>query len=80
MLDVLKIRWWKQKRGGAKCNKEDNKKGSTGKASELTLLNVGGVFVVLLGGIGCAFFVAFGEFIWKTQRKKEEGRVCFFIT
>ncbi|KAG1653683.1 Glutamate receptor ionotropic, kainate 2 [Nymphon striatum] len=74
MLDVLKIRWWRQKRGGAKCNKEDSKKGSTGTANELSLANVGGVFVVLLCGTGFAFIIAFIEFLWKTQRNKEDGR------
>ncbi|KAG1653679.1 Glutamate receptor ionotropic, kainate 2 [Nymphon striatum] len=78
MLDVLKIRWWRQKRGGAKCNKEDSKKGSTGTANELSLANVGGVFVVLLCGTGFAFIIAFIEFLWKTQRNKEDGRVNNF--
>lgn len=32
-------------------------------ASELNLSNVGGVFVVLLGGMGLALVVAMGEFI-----------------
>lgn len=32
-------------------------------ASELNLSNVGGVFVVLMGGMGLALVVAIGEFV-----------------
>ncbi|KAG1652211.1 Glutamate receptor ionotropic, kainate 2 [Nymphon striatum] len=73
LLDVLKIKWWKQKRGGNNCN-EDEEKGSTGTANELSLANVGGVFVVLLGGLGCSGIVAVIEFIWKSRKVSDEKR------
>ena len=38
------------------------------KANELTLANVGGVFVVLLAGMGLACLIAVFEFIWKSRR------------
>ena len=40
-------------------------------ASELNLSNVGGVFVVLMGGMGLALVVAIGEFLlecWDISR------------
>ena len=37
------------------------------KASELSLANVGGVFVVLLAGMGLACLIAVFEFIWKSR-------------
>ncbi|CAG0882501.1 unnamed protein product [Cyprideis torosa] len=63
---VLKNRWWKLRRGGGKCKDEAAKSG--GSANELGLANVGGVFVVLLGGIGIACLIAVCEFIWKSRK------------
>ena len=37
------------------------------KANELSLANVGGVFVVLLAGMGLACLIAVFEFIWKSR-------------
>ncbi|XP_069184022.1 glutamate receptor ionotropic, kainate 2 isoform X2 [Procambarus clarkii] len=57
---ILKEKWFRQKRGGGRCREEA---GGSSMASELNLSNVGGVFVVLLGGMGLALVVAMGEFI-----------------
>jgi ionotropic glutamate receptor len=38
------------------------------KANELSLANVGGVFVVLLAGMGLACLIAVFEFIWKSRQ------------
>ena len=43
---------------------DDNK----AKASELSLANVGGVFVMLLAGMGLACLIAVFEFIWKSRK------------
>ena len=64
-LLILKERWWKQKKGGGKCI-DDSKKGS-GSVTPLKIDNVGGVFVVLLGGLSFSLFVAILEFIWKAR-------------
>lgn len=64
-LHVLKTRWWKEKRGGGQCAKDEDR---VNKANELTLANVGGVFVVLLAGMGMACLIAVFEFIWKSRR------------
>nr|APZ81407.1 ionotropic receptor 75q [Adelphocoris lineolatus] len=55
-LDELKKKWWKEKRGGGSCLESPS-----GGAEDLGLDNVGGVFVVLLGGCIFATFLAFGE-------------------
>ena len=65
ILHTLKERWWKQKKGGGACLDEGKKSGSVQK---LSLGNVGGVFVVLLGGLSLSFFLAICEFIWKTRK------------
>lgn len=70
-LHTLKDRWWKQKRGGGQCSEES--KG--GQVTELSLANVGGVFVVLLGGLGLSFLVAICEFMWRA-RKTTSDKVC----
>lgn len=55
-------------------SKEDNQKaGST--ANELGLANVGGVFVVLMGGMGVACVIAVCEFVWKSRKVAVEERV-----
>ncbi|XP_050563154.1 glutamate receptor ionotropic, kainate 2 isoform X3 [Spodoptera frugiperda] len=77
-LHILKTKWWKEKRGGGSCRDETSKSSST--ANELGLANVGGVFVVLMGGMGVACVIAVCEFVWKSRKvavdeRKEE--VCF---
>lgn len=53
-------------RGGGACSGEDSKKGSG--VNELSLANVGGVFVGLLGGLGFSFIVALFEFFWRAMK------------
>jgi len=64
-LHALKDRWWKQKRGGGACS-DESKKGSA--VNELSLGNVGGVFVVLLGGFAFSLIVALCEFMWRARK------------
>ncbi|CAH1993009.1 unnamed protein product [Acanthoscelides obtectus] len=71
-LHILKTRWWKEKRGGGKCLDETTKTSST--ANELGLANVGGVFVVLIGGMGVACVIAVCEFVWKSRKTAVEER------
>lgn len=73
MLHILKNRWWKERRGGGTCT--DDGKGSG--VTELSLANVGGVFVVLLGGLGLSFLVAIAEFMWRARRSgSTRDRMC----
>ncbi|XP_069985019.1 glutamate receptor ionotropic, kainate 2 isoform X2 [Penaeus vannamei] len=69
-LHVLKRKWWKEKRGGGTCQDDESK--SSSKANELGLNNVGGVFVVLLAGMGLASVVAVCEFVWKSRKLATE--------
>jgi len=45
------------------------------KANELSLANVGGVFVVLLAGMGLACLIAVFEFIWKSRQLATDDHV-----
>ncbi|XP_047500092.1 glutamate receptor ionotropic, kainate 2-like [Penaeus chinensis] len=72
---TLKEKWFRQKRGGGKCKEEA---GGSSMASELNLPNVGGVFVVLIGGMGLALVVALGEFVlycWEISREDEKSLI-----
>ncbi|XP_069951466.1 glutamate receptor ionotropic, kainate 2-like [Cherax quadricarinatus] len=69
-LQALRTRWWKQEKGGGQCKDDESK--SSSKANELGLNNVGGVFVVLLTGMGLASVVAVCEFIWKSRKLATE--------
>ncbi|XP_028173814.1 glutamate receptor ionotropic, kainate 2 isoform X4 [Ostrinia furnacalis] len=78
-LHILKTKWWKEKRGGGSCRDDTSKSSST--ANELGLGNVGGVFVVLMGGMGVACVIAVCEFVWKSRKvavdeRKEEASLC----
>ncbi|CAG0921786.1 unnamed protein product [Notodromas monacha] len=70
VLYQLKTKWWKQKRGGGKCKEAGS--GTGGQAAPLGLPNVGGVFVVLLGGMGVACLIAAVEFMWESKSVSEE--------
>ncbi|XP_045122120.1 LOW QUALITY PROTEIN: glutamate receptor ionotropic, kainate 2-like [Portunus trituberculatus] len=71
-LHILKEKWFKQKRGGGKCKEEA---GGSSMASELNLSNVGGVFVVLMGGMGLALVVAIGEFLLECWDIAKEDQI-----
>ncbi|CAF0769509.1 unnamed protein product [Brachionus calyciflorus] len=75
-LQELYIKWWEKegKDPNHKCEKFDDKKKDS--ASELSLANVGGIFVVLSVGLILSFLVAILEFYWKTrQHPKEKGNL-----
>ena len=48
-------------------------KSESGKAASLSIANVGGIFVVLLAGLGIACITAFVEYLW-TGRKTRRAR------
>lgn len=66
VLEVLKNRWWKEKRGGGACDIEDSQGGEGVK--ELTLANVGGVFVVLAMGITASFILCAVEIYTRSSK------------
>lgn len=75
VLHILKTRWWKQRKGGGRCLTEE--KGDAASAAELGLKNVGGVFVVMVGGFVMSIFVACCEFMWKARKLATEAGVSF---
>ncbi|BFZ10283.1 hypothetical protein BsWGS_13322 [Bradybaena similaris] len=76
VIDELYNKWWKKELGGGKCVEEEGS--PAGKAAELGVENVGGVFVVLMGGVVIGFFVSLCEFMWKARKnaKKDKQTLC----
>jgi len=71
VLHKLRVKWWKQKRGGGACES----KGGGGGVSPLGLDNVAGVFVVTILGCAIASVFAIIEFLVGTrQSAKDIGR------
>nr|CAD7589583.1 unnamed protein product [Timema genevievae] len=54
---------------------QDETSKSSSAANELGLANVGGVFVVLMGGMGVACVIAVCEFVWKSRKVAVEERI-----
>jgi hypothetical protein len=76
-LQELYTKWWEKedKDLSQKCDNTDDKKKDS--ANELSLANVGGVFVVLAVGLCLSFIVAILEFIWKARQTSDDN-VLFF--
>ena len=70
-LYKLKIKWWKQKRGGGACQAEK----SGGGVKPLGLSNVAGVFLVTMLGCFIAAVFALIEFLYGTRQTAEVGGV-----
>ena len=69
-LHILKNRWWKQRRGGGKCDESTKKT----EANELSFDSFGGVFVVLIAGMGIACLISVLEFFWKRRSLEAKTR------
>ncbi|KAF2364828.1 Ionotropic glutamate receptor L-glutamate and glycine-binding domain [Trinorchestia longiramus] len=76
VLHTLKTRWWKERKGGGRCKMEDSSVSTSG-AAELGLDNVGGVFVVLIGGMVMAAFMAVCEFLWNARELATDENASF---
>uniref|UniRef100_A0A6P7GIM5 Glutamate receptor ionotropic, kainate 3-like isoform X2 n=1 Tax=Diabrotica virgifera virgifera TaxID=50390 RepID=A0A6P7GIM5_DIAVI len=73
VLTGLKIKWWKEKRGGGKCtSKEENS-----EATPLDLQNVGGVFLVLFVGSIMATIGSMIELTLYIYRKSKRDNISF---
>ena len=59
-------------------------KGDGGKAASLSIANVGGIFVVLLGGLALACVTACIEYLWtdskENRSKKVRNYFCFIAS
>ncbi|KAK3891725.1 hypothetical protein Pcinc_004391 [Petrolisthes cinctipes] len=73
-LQMLKNKWWQMKRGGGRCHHDNDSRGQR-LASELTLDRIGGVFLVLLAGVGVALVVAVCELVCKSRKQASEKQV-----
>nr|AUF73080.1 ionotropic receptor [Anoplophora chinensis] len=73
VLTSLKIKWWKEKRGGGKCSR----KSEGGAATPLDLQNVGGVFLVLFVGSILAFIGSFVELAVRVYRISKGKKLPF---
>nr|XP_022295209.1 glutamate receptor ionotropic, kainate 2-like [Crassostrea virginica] len=58
IIQSMYDKWWKQKKD------VDCSGGKTQTTNPLTMQNVGGIFLVLIGGTFVGLLVAFGEFLW----------------
>ncbi len=67
---MLKEKWWKQKKGGGKCKVEKDN-----AANELNLKNVGGVFLVLVMGLGVACVIVCMERCFSKKAPSSVSRV-----
>ncbi|XP_074042751.1 glutamate receptor ionotropic, kainate 2 isoform X4 [Leptinotarsa decemlineata] len=67
-MQMLYNKWWRN--SGETCQRNEKKKGS--KANSLGVDNIGGVFVVLLGGLCLAVFVCILEFWYSSTKYKKE--------
>ncbi|KAG7201426.1 hypothetical protein KM043_004186 [Ampulex compressa] len=73
MLTELKKKWWTQKRGGGKCRET----GGQSQAAELSLENVGGVFLVLSTGVALSCFYTAFELLWEVGCTSIRENVSF---
>ena len=73
-IQMLYNKWWKS---SATCQKDE--KGDS-KANALGVENVGGIFVVLLGGLTLSIFIALFEFIWNSKSNATQDKVNVSIT
>lgn len=64
-MQFLYNKWWKS--SGTVCSRDDKNKEA--KASALGFDNIGGVFVVLLAGLGIAVVTACIEFCWYARNR-----------
>jgi len=74
-LAELKTKWWKKERMG---NNKDGCPDDKPPSAKLGIMNLGGVFIVLVGGMIMACFVACCEFIWKRRRSAVDENESVF--
>ena len=72
-ITSLKIKWWKEKRGGGACDDASSDSG----AEELDVANVAGVYVVLISGCTFAIIVSILESLFDIRNRAKELEVPF---
>uniref|UniRef100_A0A336KHH4 CSON010578 protein n=1 Tax=Culicoides sonorensis TaxID=179676 RepID=A0A336KHH4_CULSO len=71
-LLTIKDKWWKIDDG---CSKKESGDSGDSDAAELSIGAVGGVFLVLGCGIGCAFVIGILEFLWNVRKIAVESKI-----
>lgn len=88
-ITSMKIKWWKEKRGGGACTVSENRwinecrtdnlseqdTADDAGAEELTVANVGGVFAVLISGAGVGIIVSIFESVLDVRNRAKELEV-----
>ena len=69
IIQSMYDKWWKQKKD------VDCSGGKTQTTNPLTMQNVGGIFLVLIGGTFVGLLVAFGEFLWIARQNARKYKV-----
>uniref|UniRef100_A0A336MCA3 CSON013411 protein n=1 Tax=Culicoides sonorensis TaxID=179676 RepID=A0A336MCA3_CULSO len=69
-LTAMKTKWWKEKRGGGACSNAAEE----GGAEALELVNVGGVFLLLIIGCLVAILINWVEFIFDVKSAADEAK------
>lgn len=57
-MDELKKKWWNTKERATNCKDYDD------MANEISVDSIGGLFILLLIGIGAAFVALISEYYW----------------
>ncbi|XP_065364319.1 glutamate receptor ionotropic, kainate 2 isoform X1 [Calliphora vicina] len=73
VLTKMKTKWWQEKRGGGACAATS----SEGGALALEISNLGGVFLVLIGGCIFGMFVSISEMLLGVKERCDENKVPF---
>lgn len=73
VLASLKIKWWKEDRGGGSCVDDS----SGGQPASLGLPNVGGVFLVLVVGSIIGFLCTFLQLCYNVFMLSHKERLSF---
>jgi ionotropic glutamate receptor len=72
-LELIKERWWKQLRGGGKCQAGHHRQSQEGPA-RMSMTNVSGMCILLAVGFDVAAIVTCLEVLALVARKKMKGR------
>jgi len=73
-ISSLYRKWWKEK-SNTRCEVVDGKKKNS---MELGIENVGGVFIVLMGGSVFGVMLSFIEFLWKIKKNADADKVTIY--
>ena len=77
-LDELKTKWWYDR---SECGNSGGGGGKDSSQSALNLINVAGIFYILIVGLIVAVMVAVCELMYKAklQAKRNKARFSFFV-